>query len=1295
MKCSAVDEDIVHLFGIMLGRKPSPASYVEDNRGAPLRELAGRMVSSREFQAKVLEPILSGHHDTSADRDLNTDERVWLRSSAQLPSELHTLLERRPTRHQAALALGLRALEGPSRQDPQMRTTVTSAIRLLGGHRDDMPERSVRPARPRKSTAPGLATQLGPVDANRIWSLLGGGHGGGDTAPFMTRTSISDLANEVSQSKVLTDHVVPRLYACEAPSGPCWYALPEGERQSWAMASGVAPDTAPPDLLGLLGAASTHARSPLAATLDAVARIDDDNRDAVEALHRIAEIHRKIRALVSDGQVGGAMLLVRRHLADGAHHLTQLFDEVEGVFDALSDWRDRLLGTFFLSQIGPETAFPEGRQPRRFVTLTRETAMTVNPADTETLFVVLDEDVTLTGSVKSMLSITDLPASVTPIRACQPSIPIPTSLLSFPAEICGFATQGAAELRDAMEIWNRRGTFVAERFIPAISGAPASLPEPLTAADQPVIIGCEGANLPKTPFRTVSMQPGQTLCSTLTGLDLAPSAPVILLGASIDYSADYIDHALAHYTRLAEPEVLPLLTIAFSSSEGTARIADMPADGGEISPFVWLPMSVLQAKIATRIDGPADQLSDRLYGARDLQIRDGSGQPAKPVFGVRADAVTLCDNAKTLEDLLQSWQDALTTQNPPIAPNLIGMSELRAEAATPIVARRLIARRLICEVEQTIAVLEQVAANRINPDELDAIALPATTDRLMDFGLHDALLPITRDLLGSTAFCAGASRHTIIWLLEMAQAAGFQAEAATSLRGNVRLILKNDATLARQIFDFLAGHLLPQDLSHLLIQSASDLRGTLTPRGIRLFADVMRLYGDQSGALEFLEICPPGHGTGETVPRPVKNRLSSALVRGAALSLSDRPLALDWDPNQHLSHDERIRQSVSAQDHASLLPALRMRLAEAPDALGMLDPLRAMTLELAGFGFGPGEIPYHACEDDVETAIMAQMFGDKATMEALLATTGLRHHKHLGALLACSLGNAAPLQDLLETLARPLEIAAPRIEAGSPRQIFDAYRNAEAPAAPDSAGLVSVIISSLDTDPILLREAIGSVLGQTYQEIEILLIDDGSSPGLAADLRDAAGEDERIRAFSMPRNLGPYLCRNFALSLARGSYIAIQDADDISHPQRLAAQIALMSQNPDLQLVASDHLRIDPRGWPQFEHRFALFGDGTMSSTFRRSIFDRLGPFLPVRSRGDVEFRERIRRWCGAGAIHHIAFPLLACHASAQTLSQRTVLSKGNFLQLFRKAVDEIRFHPSHLARSPVPPIAIPPVLQA
>lgn len=168
-----------------------------------------------------------------------------------------------------------------------------------------------------------------------------------------------------------------------------------------------------------------------------------------------------------------------------------------------------------------------------------------------------------------------------------------------------------------------------------------------------------------------------------------------------------------------------------------------------------------------------------------------------------------------------------------------------------------------------------------------------------------------------------------------------------------------------------------------------------------------------------------------------------------------------------------------------------------------------------------------------------------------------------------------------------------------------------------------------------VREAVASVLGQTFTDFELLVIDDGStdaSPQILAEVGDP-----RVRVLRHEQNLGLVATLNRGLAEARGEWIARQDADDLSAPGRLAAQMAFVRGNPSIPLLGSDAWLIDGRGLPRGRWRTggaadlvawdlcfrAPFAHG--SALFRRGlVLERFGGYREVQACEDLDLWSRV-----------------------------------------------------------------------
>ena len=109
-----------------------------------------------------------------------------------------------------------------------------------------------------------------------------------------------------------------------------------------------------------------------------------------------------------------------------------------------------------------------------------------------------------------------------------------------------------------------------------------------------------------------------------------------------------------------------------------------------------------------------------------------------------------------------------------------------------------------------------------------------------------------------------------------------------------------------------------------------------------------------------------------------------------------------------------------------------------------------------------------------------------------------------------------------------------------------------------------------------LAEAIESVRAQTLEDLELVVVDDGSTDQTPQILADFAGRDERIRI--VRQHGGVSRARNRGCREARGRYLACLDADDAALPERLAWQVAFLDANPEVAVVGGGGLMIDHRG---------------------------------------------------------------------------------------------------------------------
>ena len=110
-----------------------------------------------------------------------------------------------------------------------------------------------------------------------------------------------------------------------------------------------------------------------------------------------------------------------------------------------------------------------------------------------------------------------------------------------------------------------------------------------------------------------------------------------------------------------------------------------------------------------------------------------------------------------------------------------------------------------------------------------------------------------------------------------------------------------------------------------------------------------------------------------------------------------------------------------------------------------------------------------------------------------------------------------------------------------------------------------------------LAEAMDSILSQTLSDFELIVVDDGSTDGSPKRLADYAARDKRVRVVTQ-KNAGLTAALNAAAKLANAPLLARMDPDDVALPTRLAEQVAFMDAHPEITLLGTRVILIDPYG---------------------------------------------------------------------------------------------------------------------
>ena len=196
---------------------------------------------------------------------------------------------------------------------------------------------------------------------------------------------------------------------------------------------------------------------------------------------------------------------------------------------------------------------------------------------------------------------------------------------------------------------------------------------------------------------------------------------------------------------------------------------------------------------------------------------------------------------------------------------------------------------------------------------------------------------------------------------------------------------------------------------------------------------------------------------------------------------------------------------------------------------------------------------------------------------------------------------------------------------------------------------VSVIIPTHNRRDFV-REAIASVLAQTYQDFEIIVVDDGSDDDTHAVVEEFSRASPVVQ-YVLQSNQGVSAARNHGVTLSHGQFLAFLDSDDVWQPAKLERQIAFFTAHPEAFICQTEEIWLRNGVWvnPHNKHRKAS-GDifarslelclvSPSAVMLRRALFDQMGGFDP-----DLPACEDYDLWLRIAAmtpIHLIATPLV------------------------------------------------------
>jgi len=225
--------------------------------------------------------------------------------------------------------------------------------------------------------------------------------------------------------------------------------------------------------------------------------------------------------------------------------------------------------------------------------------------------------------------------------------------------------------------------------------------------------------------------------------------------------------------------------------------------------------------------------------------------------------------------------------------------------------------------------------------------------------------------------------------------------------------------------------------------------------------------------------------------------------------------------------------------------------------------------------------------------------------------------------------------------------------------------------------LVSVITPAYNAEKYI-SEAIESILNQTFQDFEYIIIDDASTDATWDIIQEYAKKDERIIAVRNETNQGTPVTRNRGVEMARSSYILWQDADDISLLQRVEKQYAFMEAHPEVGILGGylqffdesgeKGVRQYAQGDAELRKNIFLYSPVAQPAAMvRKSALEKAGEYNPkYRQAQDLDMSFRIGMFAKFANIQEIMIkyrehPNSATFSKLKSLEINTIKMRWNY----------------------------------
>lgn len=220
--------------------------------------------------------------------------------------------------------------------------------------------------------------------------------------------------------------------------------------------------------------------------------------------------------------------------------------------------------------------------------------------------------------------------------------------------------------------------------------------------------------------------------------------------------------------------------------------------------------------------------------------------------------------------------------------------------------------------------------------------------------------------------------------------------------------------------------------------------------------------------------------------------------------------------------------------------------------------------------------------------------------------------------------------------------------------------------------LVSVIMSEYNTEQKLLKESIRSILEQTYNNFELIIIDDCGKNNLDKIIKEF--NDNRIKLYKNKKNMGLVYSLNKAIRLSQGKYIARMDTDDYCYKNRLEIQVKFLENNKDIDVLGGNCDYYDGNEiWGRSKLNGLVSYQQIINSCpfihptimIKKEVFDEIDGYLNY-SRSE-DYATWIELYVNNYKLYNIDNKLIRYHLSKKDYKKRTLKTRKGFFKMLKE----------------------------